>query len=369
MRIGTYLMKLLKATCEQWGVQLLCSTRAIDLETSSGKLSAILAEGPEETVKINCRAVVLATGSWISNPAYLKLASPVFATLDPGKPRPSGHQNCNYTGDGIPLAEQAGALVDYDSFCIRVMGPGILGSGGEMVFPKGQMAEAMLRSPYALQIDEQGCRYTCEPSSTRFAAEEAAHIQIVHGTTQPCIVFDLRAAMATAQKARENAGLGHAGGMGGPAQVTLQDSEIEADLAVEDFVIRADTISQLAEGLGLPAYALEQTVALYNDSCAQGFDRDCFKEPEYLLPLSPPYYGYRTSVNTDGAFGGVQVNAQMQAYARDGGVVEGLWVPGDFSSGRFVNDRGLKRQVLNDLAWAFASGLIAGEQATMYLQN
>lgn len=63
--------------------------------------------------------------------------------------------NCNYTGDAIPLAEKVGAFVDYDSFCIRPMGPGLVTKTGDPMFPKGQMAEAMLRSPYALAIDDR----------------------------------------------------------------------------------------------------------------------------------------------------------------------------------------------------------------------
>lgn len=38
------------------------------------------------------------------------------------------------------------------------------------------------------------------------------------------------------------------------------------------------------------------------------------------------------------------------------------------SSSRFINDGGLKRQIINDLAWAFSSGFIAGEQAAEYLK-
>lgn len=58
----------------------------------------------------------------------------------------------------------------------------------------------------------------------------------------------------------------------------------------------------------------------------------------------------------------------MQAYKNGGGLVEGLYVTGDFASGRFINDLGFKRQIINDLSWAFASGLIAGESAVEYLK-
>lgn len=369
MRTGTYLMKLLRETCEKNGVKILLNTRVTDAEVENGKFTAILAEGPDGPVKINCKAVVMATGSWISNRKYLEMANPTFARLPEGKPRPSGHQNCNYTGDSIPLAEKVGAFVDYDSFCIRPMGPGLVTKTGDPIFPKGQMAEAMLRSPYALQIDEQGRRYTCEPSGTRFAAEDSAHVVITHGSVMPFVVFDLNTARYTAEQAKKNLALGKEGGMGGPARVTIGLDEIEADLERESFMFKGDTVEELAKKMGVPAENLKETIELYNHSCETGFDEDCFKDAAYLVPLKGPFYGFMTALNTDGAFGGVQVNANIQAYKRNGGLVEGLWVPGDFSSGRFVNDRGLKRQVINDLAWAFSSGFIAGEQAAAYLQE
>ena len=324
MRTGTYLMKLMRETCKKNGVEILTKTRITDVTVENGKITGATADGPEGAIEITCRAVVLATGSWISNQKYLEMASPLFAKMDPGKPVPSGHRNCNYTGDGIPIAEKVGALVDYQSFCIRAMGPGLVGKDGAPIFPKGQMADAMARSPYAIQIDEQGRRYTCEPSGTRFPAEDSAHLVLLHGSTTPYVVFDLNTAKYTAEQAKK---------------------------------------------LGVPAENLAETVRIYNESCKNSFDSDCFKEQEYLIPMTGPYYGFMTALNTDGAFGGVQVNENIQAKSKDGGLVEGLWVPGDFSSSRFINDGGLKRQIINDLAWAFSSGFIAGEQAAAYLRE
>ena len=368
MRTGTYLMKLMRETCQKDGVEILTKTRITDVTVAHGKIVSATAEGPQGTLEISCRAVVLATGSWISNQKYLEMASPLFAKMDPGKPVPSGHRNCNYTGDGIPLAEKAGALVDYQSFCIRAMGPGLVAKDGSPIFPRGQMADAMARSPYAIQIDEQGRRYTCEPSGTRFPAEDSAHLVLLHGSTTPYVVFDLNTAQYTARQAKKQS-MGREGGMGGPARVTLEPDQVQQDLEQETFLRKGDTVEDLAAQLGVPAKNLAETVRIYNESCKNGFDSDCFKEAEYLVPMTGPFYGFMTALNTDGAFGGVQVNENIQAKAKDGGFVEGLWVPGDFSSGRFLNDGGLKRQIINDLAWAFSSGLIAGEQAAAYLAS
>ena len=367
MRTGTYLMKLIKEACGKRGVEILLNTPVVDAEVQDGKYTAVIAKGPEGLIRINCRAVILASGSWISNREILKKANPTFARLPAPDPRPSGHQNSNYTGDGIGIAEKAGAFVDYDSFCIRPMGPGIVKITGEPIFPRGQLAEAMLRSPFALQISEKGQRYTCEPSATRFAAEDSAQVCIANDVVTPYVVFDLNTAQATAEYAKTHA-LGREGGMGGQARLTIGPDQFEADLAKDGFVIRADTVEELAEKMNVPAENLRTTIEQYNESCRIGFDSDCFKEPEYLVSLEAPYYAFMTALNTDGAFGGVKVNHNIQAYRKDGGLVENLWVPGDFASGRFVNDRGLKRQIINDLAWAFSSGFIAGEQAAAYLK-
>ena len=366
MRTGTYLMKLIKEACEKRGVEILLNTPVVDAEVQDGKYTAVIAKGPEGMIRISCRAVILASGSWISNREILKKANPTFARLPAPDPRPSGHQNSNYTGDGIAIAEKAGAFVDYDSFCIRPMGPGIVKITGEPIFPRGQLAEAMLRSPFALQVSERGQRYTCEPSATRFAAEDSAQVCIANDVVTPYVVFDLNTAQATVEYAKTHA-LGREGGMGGQARLTIVPDQFEADLAKDGFVIRAETIEELAEKMNVPAENLRATIEQYNESCRTGFDSDCFKEPEYLVPLEAPYYAFMTALNTDGAFGGVKVNHNIQAYRKDGGLVENLWVPGDFASGRFVNDRGLKRQIINDLAWAFSSGFIAGEQAAVYI--
>ncbi len=66
----------------------------------------------------------------------------------------------------------------------------------------------------------------------------------------------------------------------------------------------------------------------------------------------------------------MRVNGRMEAYAADRKhTVEGLYVTGDFASGRYTLLGGYKAQVLNDLSWAFASGFLAGTNASDYLDR
>lgn len=135
-------------------------------------------------------------------------------------------------------------------------------------------------------------------------------------------------------------------------------------------VVRADTLEQLAGETGINAENLKQTIAHYNEMCAQGLDTEYFKDPSEMLPFTKgPYYAVSGGLGTDGAFGGVLVNENIQAYASGGGLVEGLYVPGDFSSGRYLNIRNNKVQIINDLSWAFASGWLAAGSAVDFLDK
>lgn len=128
-------------------------------------------------------------------------------------------------------------------------------------------------------------------------------------------------------------------------------------------IARADTIEDLAAQMGIHAENLKATIAHYNEMCRTGVDSEYFKDPDQMLPFSKgPYYAVSGGLGTDGAFGGVLVDEHIQATAKDGGRIEGLYVPGDFSSGRYLNIRNNKVQIINDLSWAFASGWLAAGQ-------
>ena len=95
-----------------------------------------------------------------------------------------------------------------------------------------------------------------------------------------------------------------------------------------------------------------------------------YKPADTLVPLTDgPFYAVGGFTATDGAFGGVKVNPDMQAYAKDGGTVEGLYVVGDFASGRHVSLGGIKRQFINDMNWALAGSFVAGQSVVDYLSS
>ncbi len=352
--------------CERLGVQVLKETQAVDVEMDGGKIAAVIARQGERLIRVQCKACVLATGSWICNEKLVRSIYPEFslAALDP-----SPHTNPAYTGDGIPIAEHAGAFVDYDSFCIRFMGPMTMLRG-----PQYQIIRAMLQSPYIITVNQNGERYCSEPLSHMKFFEDG-----VVQSRQPNLacyqIFDTNCIRATAQRPHAELDQYMLDVMGDP-NITQDMDEVKAQMdaafaASPRNIFRADTLEELADQLKLDRERFLKTVSRYNQACAEGADWDYAKPSDALIPInSGPYYAVKAAPGTDGAFGGVRVDGQMRAYAADcENIVEGLYVTGDFASGRYVVVDGIKRQVLNDLSWAFASGFLAGSNAANYLTD
>jgi succinate dehydrogenase/fumarate reductase flavoprotein subunit len=278
-----------------------------------------------------------------------------------------GHESPNYTGDGIALAEKIGAFVDYDSFCIRYMGPSTSSNSAVMM--------AMAISPYAISVNYDGERFCSEPV-LHLGLLKGGYIQAHQPKANSFIVFDQNALAASLELQK----CVKAGGKctavkfdditGPPSSLPETMEEIQSDLK-QNASFKADTLEELADKMGVNKMNFLETVKRYNEACKSGMDLDVFKNKEYLVPISKgPFYASKTTLSNDGAFGGVRVNPEMQAYKADRtSLVEGLYVTGDFATGRHISLDGLKVQVINDLSWAFSSGFLAGASVAGYLKK
>lgn len=404
---GKVFMDEMKRQCDVFGVDLMLNTPVKDVELTDGKISAVIAECEGENYHISCRVCILAIGSWVSNRAVAakicpQLLSgiagmggpggapggpggpggpegmpPMDAPGGPGGPGdPSGdsepgeganHTSSMCSGDGIPIAEKAGAYLDYSSFCFRPMGA-MYNCGSESLSTTGTL-------PHIIEVNKLGKRFCAEGVMRRLGFFDAGHVHYDQPDAEIYAIMDMnvvRHAMADA-----NAGL-----CDEKNNSCIYDlprfaetwEEVEADIrkamAGPMAVTHADTIGELAAKIGIDPAQLEQTVAEYNHYCQEGTDWQCYKDPKYLVPLKEgPFFAIRGMCGTDGAFGGVLVDPDMRAYkANKSGVIDNLFVTGDFASGRFVVMGGVKHQVLNDMSWALASGYLAGKNAAEMLK-
>jgi fumarate reductase flavoprotein subunit len=380
-RFGRFVMDMMQEKCKTYGVEVLTKHPVVDVEVKNGKIVAAIAKSDAGYVRIACKACIMAIGSWINNEEILKKYCPKFYKVKPYLTA-SLHMSPNYTGDGIPLAEKVGAFVDYDSFCLRLMGPfydyAMGNAGGNSI------VLSMAQSPYIITVNLDGKRFASEPVAHlgRFGHGQ---VQIDQPHGQSFDIFDENTLEVTFKLPRctQNAEDTNSLACYGKSWITpgdefyLPDTMEKVRSGIKEGFIKGgpnkfkgDTLEELADQIGVNKKNFLETVRKYNDNCAKGVDENFFKRKDSLIPLNkPPYYAFVGKLMTDGAFGGVHVNPAMQAYKPDGGLVEGLYVTGDFTSSRFISLGGVKLQVLNDLSWAFSSGFLAGTNAGRYVES
>jgi fumarate reductase flavoprotein subunit len=360
---GRAIMETMKRACQEQGIEVLTEHRAVDVEVTDGRITAVLAETPEGTVKVNCKVCIMSCGSWICNREIVDKVLPAFYQSEV---LPSAHQNPAYTGDGIPMAEKVGAFVDWDSFCLRIMGP-ICGMGDRSKF------DPLTHADCAVLVDLNAKRYVAEPMAPRIDPFDTGHIVIQHPKGKSFFLYSANMLKKIIADSQPSTGGQDFDPFGIPPLAPYEeiDGWFEESLAKGSKELgKADTIAELATQIGLDPEQLTATVEEYNASCAAGVDWNFFKDPATMVPLTEgPFYALSGKLSTDGAFGGVRVNPEMQAYRPDGSLVEGLFVTGDFASGRHTVMSGVKRQVLNDMSWALSSGFLAGTSAAAALSK
>lgn len=359
---GKFVMDQMLELCHKLGVEVLTGHEVVELSAQNNRVTGVLAKDAGGWTRITCRACILATGSWINDQKLLEQVDPKFAAM---KPVRSAHRSSAYTGDGIRLAKQAGVRLDYDSFCLRLMGPLLMATDNTPY----QTLAAMNFDPSVLFVNLRGQRWINEQTGARAGFFDTAIPLREQPEGVSFTLFDANCIEHAIQRAR--AGEGPQGPFG-PTEIP-EDWQADMDGAVAEYgfaLKKADSLEDLARQMGISAQALRQTVERYNAMCEAGRDTDFCKTTEGLVPLcKAPYYALRCSMATDGAFGGVPVDPHTRAIARDGSVMENLYVTGDFASGRFINEGGIKKQIINDLSWAFASGFLAGSHAAEQLGN
>ena len=223
-------------------------------------------------------------------------------------------------------------------------GAGDFGSyHAEPVDPRSGISEpSIFIFPYGVLVNQQGLRFTDEAPGTvdawyervtRRIYEQSEGIAWVILDQQVKDIPNYRLAIRTDQPAIEGA-----------------------------------TLAQLAERIGVPAEALEQTLADYNNACGEGDYQPLVADGLATTGLTPaksnwaqrieqgPFFAYPIISSNVFSFGGLKVNEQAQVVNVDGNIVENLYAAGETMGLYFGNYAGgtsvLKGLVFGRLAGA-----------------
>ncbi len=353
---GPMLFKILDDNLRNEDIEVRLNTRALRLLTSEdgSEVHGITVAGRDGIRRIKARrGVVLASGGFEGSAER----QDQFWEGRPVLPAAARHN----TGDGIAMAQDLGAQLwhmwhFHGAYGFRSADPdypyGIRvkrlpdwrpAENGEHDDPGVKMAWILL--------DRDGWRYMNEyPPYTH----DTGHRQMQLYDTVRQDFPRIPSAMICDENGRRLYPLGHP--TSNDEGVRLDWSEDNLAEVEAGVLTRADTLAELAAGLGLDPAAAEASVRRWNELCAAGRDEDFGRPPGTMVPVdTPPYYGapiWPVVSNTQGG----PVHDTRQRIVN----VFGTPIPRLYAAGELGSAFGHLYLSGGNIAECFVSGRIAG---------
>lgn len=302
------------------GVDFRFTCPLVKLVCEDGKVTGAIAKGSEGYIRINAsKGVIVCTGGYARNEEMLAALQPETLNKYSLSIAIDGT-----TGDGIKACLWAGAHMDeahtamvFDRIAIKPDEYGGSQTVGSLFW--------MGSNPW-LKVNLNG---------ERFINESAPYDYVLNAAlTQPhhTIVDIWDSDYATYMEQFDIHGCARVFPFenGAPTNMTLEVVQgMNEGLINEGYIVKADTIEELAEGLGIPAENLKKTVERQNENYDNQVDPDFGKEAFRLSPVrKAPFYGVRTSGYMLCTLDGITINEQFQAVNDAGEPIEGLYVAG-----------------------------------------
>jgi len=332
-------------------VRLFISTPVTKLLMSKdGKVKGVEAENEDgETIRVNAKAVIIATGGFANNVEMMKEYTGFGEELNPVG-------NAHKTGDGINMALSAGSGLEGIS-TVQLFGP--LAKGMGFTSPTGLMS----RQPTSIWVASDGRRFCDEGIAWNFSYSGNAQ-----STVQDQVLYSIFDEKAMRYMIEEGVVMG-AGDFvltGTPLVPLPADMEKAREAGI---LFEADSIGELAEKTGLDKTALEETLKEYNGFCEKGRDDLFAKNENYLWPInSGKYYAVLCENNFIGTIGGIRIDEKMQVLNNDYKSIPGLYAGGSCAGGMYGDTYNLITAG-GTFGFAVNSGRIAAESAASYLSG
>jgi fumarate reductase flavoprotein subunit len=348
---AAFMVKNLVEKAKELGVEILLETPGTDIILENGKVAAVMAKDKTgEEIRINCKAVIVATGGAGDNPQVIKdeigftFGQDMFNFAIPG-----------LKGDGIRLLRKCGVA----STQMRM----------EMISFMPQIAEmdpcllvVFINQPNLL-VNILGKRFMDEEEmqNTTFTGNAIAKQKNRVGF----VIFD----SATLRHYKKN----------GPDVISFVhnlenidnfDETLDHAIANKNTdVFKADTLEELARWCGIEDLeTFTRTIEDYNEMC-ESVDTWFFKNKKYMRPIKKaPFYVGRIRPGAYGTLGGTLVNENCEALTADYKAIPGLYVAGTDAC-NIYDDSYMFLLPGNTMGFAVNTGRIAGISAAEYVQK
>ena len=315
--VGSYMIPLLQENCEKAGVKMMLDTTATEILTdANGAAVGVKATGASgETVTVNAKAVVLASGGFGAN----------LDMVVKYKPELKGFMTTNapgIQGQGIEMAQAIGAAtVDMDQIQIH---PTVEANTAALI-TEG------LRGDGAILINEEGKRFIDEVG-TRDVVSAA---EIAQTGSYSWLVVD---------------------------QAMADASSVIQGYIKKGYTVTGATYEELGKAMGVDAAAFAETMEKWNGYVEAKNDPD-FGRTSFANKLdTAPYYAIKVTAGVHHTMGGLKINANTEVLNEKGEVIPGLFAAGEVTGGV----HGANRLGGNAVADFTVFGRIAGAAASDY---
>ncbi|WP_130890073.1 FAD-binding protein [Fusobacterium varium] len=309
---GAHVQDGMENKVKELGIDVRTGTKGLDLIMKDGKAAGVKVQNGNNFYDINAKAVILATGGFSANKELLKKYVPgseVFQTSN----------QIGATGDFIPVFEKNNIktanleVLNIFPFIIRQTRD-LTGGGDGFIL-----------------VNKEGKRFTSE--SITYATRFSTAQKILDQTDSAAFyIYDQK----------------------------LYDSSFRLQKhTAQGLHLKADTLDELADKLGIDKNNLKSTVEEFNKA-VRGEIKDPFREkPTKKEFMSEgPYYGVQVESAIHMTRGGVVADEKTQVLYDNGNIVNGLYAAGE---------------VANSNSGAYSAavifGRIAGQEAAKYINK
>ena len=352
---GAAVVKALSGKAKEKGVDIRPATPVNSIIKDAGGIRGVVIEQDGEEVEVAAKVVVIGTGGFANNKAWIKKYSGFDLDVNV---IPVG--NVGKMGDGIRMAFEVGAAEE---------GIGVLElySTGP-VSPEFAMKcelELIAAQP-DLWVNTVGERFCDE--SVAFYDSEMGNATARDKKGHHYRLFD-----SSIKEHYIERGINKGVGVEGPPgrRLTQLDRELQAtfERGSQD-VFEADSIKELAEKIGIDPSVLSQTVEAYNYCCITGYDPIFAKGRQYLKSLvAPKYYAIKARTLFLGTLGGIKVNHHLEVLDKKDLPISGLYAGGFDAGGMYGDSYCITAASGLCSGFALNSGRIAGKHALTFIQK
>lgn len=320
---GNALAARLAKSALDLGIPILTNTPVRQLLTSDGRVTGVIASGSDGDQQLMARhGVVLACGGF---PHDIKRITQAYPHLRRGhqhlSPTPKGN-----TGDGCNMAEQVGGIVD-----IRFQEPSAWMPVSQVDFGGGETGVF----PHLLDRYKPGIIGVL-PNGHRFTNESNSYHDVGAALHRACAGMKETAMWLICDKtALSKYGLGYVK----PAPMPI------GSFIKNGYLIKGNTLAELAKNAGIDPSGLEQSVRDYNKDAEHGedpaFGRGSTTFNRYLADpdnkpnpcVAPvkqgPFYAVKVLMGDLGTFDGLRTSVVGEVLQRDGTPIVGLYATGN----------------------------------------